>query len=162
MQALMYGIAGRYATLPVFSSGAAGAWQELAEHSRGRAETLRRKFSISEVNTAAPYASPGEMFNHLAKYKFRVSRVNSDHPLWSTEDNVAFRICHDIDGHFAAYRSGVLADFSFEGELNAAKWHERTLPEGQTRRALLTEVVGQAAYALCYGHLGLQKVAFLL
>jgi hypothetical protein len=101
------------------------------------------------------------MFSHLNKYQYRVSRANSDHPLWTVEDNVAFRICHDIDGHYAAWRAGVAADFTFEGELNAARWHEKTLPPGQIREALLTEVVGQAAYALHYGRFGLQKVAFL-
>jgi hypothetical protein len=161
MQALMQGIAERYQALPVFSPDASLAWKELAEMSRGRSETLRRKYEVFEVDTEQPYDSAGEMFRHLAKYKFRVTRANSDHPVWSVEDNVAFRICHDIDGHYAAHRAGATGDFSFEGELNAARWHERTIPSGWVRLALLTEVVGQAAYALHYGHFGLQKVAFL-
>lgn len=166
MRALMQGIAERYKALPVFSPEAAPAWMALAELSRNRAATLRRKYEVVEVDSEEePYSEFKDMVWDLVRWRFRVSRSNSSHPVWTVEDSVAFRICHDIDGHFAAWQANAVADFSFEGELNAARWHERTIPDtwlANPRRALLTEAVGQAAYALHFGHFGVQKVAFLL
>lgn len=142
------------------------AWQELMGHCYDQASLIRDDYTVIETDDPSPYASSDAMFTDLARGRIVVSTANSEHPLWTVRENVAFRLAHDVLGHWAAHRAGILADFSFEGEYNAFVWHSRTLYDAPPRTygprdALFTEVVGQAAYALEFGHFGPQKVGFM-
>jgi len=162
MLAMQRVIAAAYKQAPLFSSLAKPSWLALAAHSVENAARLRSLYAITETAESQPYRSAAEMFSDLEQGRMLVSNANSVHPLWTVAENVAFRITHDITGHYAAHCNGApVADFSWEGELAAAEWHTSTLPVGIIRDALFTEVVGQAAFFLVYGTFTDQKVAFL-
>lgn len=154
-------IADAYARAPVLANDAKPAWRQLAEWSVRIADVLRDEFIVIEVNVASPYVTPADMFRDLDRGRIRVSTINGEHPLWTNHENIAFRLVHDIMGHYQAHLADQLADFSWQGEVNAAIWHEGILPFRDVRRALFTEVIGQAAFALDRGYFGTQKVAFL-
>lgn len=127
-------IARAYAEAPVYDPKAAGAWMELAHDSDYRAQVLRNQLKIEVVDSPEPYASAKEMCDDVHKNRhFLVSRANSDHPLWTEEQNINFRIVHDILGHCV---SG--GDFGWEGENKACAAHFPLLsPNAQ--HALFTE-----------------------
>lgn len=148
-------IAQAYERAPVRDPHAVEAWRELARDSIQRAHALRQQYNISETDDPEPYADAHAMFNDLNRGNFVVSRANSDHPLWTPDENVAFRITHDILGH---YPSG--GDFTWAGENQACGSHFPLLtPNAQ--KALFTECIGQTAYANHNRGFGPQKMAFL-
>lgn len=161
MQALCSTIAKLYKALPDLDPQAKRAWHSLAYWSDDDAARLRTMFVVVEVDKDSPYETADDMFSDLDNGLFQVSRTNLVHPLWSPEQTVNFRICHDIMGHYAAHKAGKVADFSWEGELNAATEHEKALPAGACQSALATELLGQAAHYLTYGEFPANKVAFL-
>lgn len=158
----MRAIAARYAAAPLLDPAAIPAWKALAGHCWTEADRLRKSYRIVEV-AYQPYLDVAAMFNDLDSGRLLVTTANSEHPLWSVQETVASRICHDILGHYAAHRRGELADFSWEGEVNAAFEQTLALPTtGRVRAAFFTEAVGQAAFALANGgEFGPQKVAFI-
>lgn len=149
-------IARSYAEAPVFDPKAAPAWRELADDSRARADHLRKQLHIEVTDDPEPYHTPQEMAEDIHKNKhFNVSRANSEHPLWSEDDNVNFRIVHDVMGHAVAG-----GDFGWHGENLACGAHFPLLSP-QAQRALFTECVGQSAYGAQYRGFGPQKITFM-
>ena len=87
-------IAEAYAKAPVYDPKAAAAYKELADDSMRRADVLRNQLHIEEVNDPEPYPHAQAMTDDIHKRQhFQVSRANSEHPLWTPEQNVAFRRC---------------------------------------------------------------------
>lgn len=148
-------IAQAYHAAPMYDPQAHAAWDELAEDSRQRAEQIRRQYNFSVTDEDDPYANAQEMFDDMARGNFVVSRANSEHPIWTPEQNVDFRTVHDVLGHGV---SG--ADFSWEGENQACAAHSPLLSPA-AQRALFTECIAQTAYANHYGGFGPQKTVFL-
>lgn len=147
-------IAEAYAKAPVYDPKAAAAFKALADDSMRRADALRNQLDIEEVNDPEPYPHAQAMADDIHKRKhFTVSTANSEHPMWTPEQNTAFRIVHDVLGHGV---SG--GDFGWEGENRACQAHFPLLsPEAQ--KALFTECIAQTAYGAHYRHFGPQKVA---
>jgi hypothetical protein len=127
-------LAEEYAQAPVYEGKVAGYWKELAEDSRHRADVIRQQVQVEVTDEPEPYASAQEMLDDIhQKQNFLVSRANSSHPVWSIEDNVNFRIVHDVMGHGV---SG--GNFDWVGELKACAAHAPLLsPTAQV--ALLCE-----------------------
>lgn len=154
-------------TVPVFPHDmrrAADAWTELAEHSVANAKILRGMWDIRVTDESEPYADASEMFADILRGKFVVSRANSEHPIWTVEENVAFRIVHDIGGHFAAWTLGKPADFDWIGENNACAEHFADLRSaGYTLAmgALFTECIAQTGSAIRNGAFGPQKIGII-
>lgn len=149
-------IAKAYAAAPIYDPNAAPAWQELAQDSMRRAEEIGKHIKIDVVDDPEPYKSHKEMLDDIHNNKhFYVSRAHSEHPVWSTDQNVAFRICHDVLGHAVAG-----GDFGWAGE-NAACGAHFPLLSPAAQKALFTECIGQTAYGSHYRDFGPQKVAFL-
>lgn len=148
-------IAAAYAAAPTFDPSVAPAWRELADDSLARAAQLRREFAVIETDDPEPYPDAPAMFADLDRRRFVVSRANSDHPLWTPAENVAFRIVHDVAGH---YITG--GHFDWRGENLACSAHERLLSPG-ARLALFTECIAQTAFCNAYGYFGPQKVVAL-
>lgn len=149
-------IAEAYSKAPVYDPKAAPAWKELADDSVRRMQTLQNQIRIEVVDDPEPYANAQEMAEDVHKNQhFYVSRANSDHPMWTVDQNVAFRTVHDILGHVA---SG--GDFGWHGENLACGAHFPLLTES-AQKALFTECIGQTAYGAHYRAFGPQKVAFL-
>lgn len=149
-------VAEAYAKAPIYDPKAAGAWSELAQDSVRRAQVLQTQLKIEVVDAPEPYANAQEMCEDIHKNKhFYVSRANSHHPIWTVDQNVAFRIVHDVLGHCV---SG--GDFGWAGENKACAAHFPLL-SANAQKALFTECVGQTAYGAYYRSFGPQKVAFL-
>lgn len=178
-------IAGAYAALLDFrgdysqSLNVRQAWSDLAEDSRERAAGVRLLLDVRETDDAEPYPDAAAMCADIAAGRFVVSRANSDHPLWTPADNVAFRIVHDVLGHFAASvrlgypasyvravagivpPSDTVAGFDWRGETAACGAHVPLLPTLGARRALFTECLAQTAYAIDRGEFAAQRVGFV-
>ena len=163
-------IAAEYDALPVVpvfphdARRAAEAWSELAEHSQRAARTLRSIWAIAETDEPEPYADASAMFADLDAGRFTVSRANSEHPIWTVEENVNFRIVHDIAGHYAAHNLGHFADFDWIGENHACAEHFADLrSDGYVlaMAALFTECIAQTGSAIHNGAFGPQKIGIL-
>jgi hypothetical protein len=149
-------IAHAYAKAPVYDPKAALAWQELADDSRARADELRKQLHIEITDDPEPYKDAREMAGDIHKNRhFLVSRANLEHPVWTTDDGINFRIVHDILGH--AVSGG---GFDWAGENLACRAHFPLLSQN-AQRALFTECIAQTGYANHYRGFGPQKVAFL-
>lgn len=149
-------IAKAYSQMPAFDEKAIPAWQALAAESKVQADAIRAQIQVEVVDDPEPYHSAQEMCEDVHKNKhFSVSRANSDHPLWSVEDNINFRIVHDVLGHC---QSG--GDFSWRGENLACGVHF-PLVSPLAREALFTECIGQVAYRSHYRGFGPQKIGLL-
>lgn len=140
------------------------AWAELAEHSVANAAILGEMVDIGVTSDPEPYPTAAAMFEDLLAGRFVVSRANSEHPIWTVEENVAFRIVHDIGGHFAAHQCGLPAGFDWTGENNACAAHFADLAdEGLTlaMSALFTECIAQTGSAIRNGAFGPQKIGII-
>lgn len=149
-------IAKAYAQAPSFDPMAAAAWKELADDCVARAEQLKQQVHVEITDDPAPYSTPQELFEDVSKHQhLLVSQAASEHPVWTPEQVIAFRIVHDILGHSAAG-----GDFGWTGENLATAAHMPYLsPNAQ--RALFTETVGQRAYNHFYKGYGHPKITFL-
>ncbi len=131
-------IAKEYLAKPSYMVDAVPAFKALAEECtwmRGLIGPLH----ITEVPESEPYLTAQAMFDDIEAGRFRVSNLNCRHPQWTQQQNIDFRIVHDVIGHCHAK-----AGFSWKGELAAYKsqsrWHSELAAE-----ALYTEIVGQTA-----------------
>jgi death on curing protein len=148
-------IAQEYGRLPMYDPEAAKAWQALANDSMRRAAEIGKRLNVQVTDDPEPYPTPQHMFDDINKGNFVVSRANSEHPIWTPEQNVAFRTVHDVEGH---HPTG--GDFGWQGENLACGAHFGKLdPEAQ--RALMTECLGQTGAAIHNGGFGPQKVGFM-
>lgn len=166
--------------VPDVSPEIVAAWRELAEDSLERAHGVRLLVNVRITDDPEPYESAGDMCADIAHGNFVVSRAHSDHPVWDRGENVAFRIVHDVLGHFAATVGSLQADipgppivgdwdrdaaehvagFDWEGECRACAAHAPLLPSIEARKALFTECLAQTAYAIERGGFGPQVAGF--
>jgi hypothetical protein len=149
-------IAKAYVAAPTYDPNAAAAWKELADDSMRRIEVLADQIQIEYTPEPEPYETPQEMCEDVHKNQhIFVSTANSIHPVWTAEQNAAFRAVHDVLGHCV---SG--GDFGWEGENKACAAHFPLL-SSLAQKALFTECIGQAAAAAYYRSFMPQKVCFL-
>ncbi len=140
------------------SNAVLDAWDSLKNESLEHARILKQSFKI-ELEFAEPYSKASDMFADLENHTMRLSILENIHPLWSEDDNLDFRIAHDILGH---WKMGTCHNvFSFAGEINAFKSQARYLRNMESKQALYTEVIGQAAYRGTMGKFGEQKIGFI-
>jgi hypothetical protein len=152
-------IADAYAAAPVYDPSAVRYWRDLAADSVDRAAYLRRRFAVVETADPEPYPDAPAMCEDINAGRFTVSTAHCDHPVWTVAENVAFRIVHDIDGHWTTG-----GDFGWTGENLACGAHAADLARRghwAARQALFTECIAQTAYANAFGHFGEQKVVLL-
>lgn len=149
-------IAKAYSEAPVYDPKAAGAWKELAEDSKRRAEAIRNQIHVEYTNDPYPYDDVNEMAKDIRdKQHVNISKANLSHPLWSTDQALDYRLVHDVLGH-----ASVGGDWGWHGENGATSAHMPLLsPNAQ--KALFTEAIGQAAHNNVYRALAPQKIAFL-
>jgi hypothetical protein len=153
------------------------AWEDLAEDARERARGIRLLLDVQHTTDAEPYPTAEAMCADIARGRFVVSTAHTEHPLWAKADNVAFRIVHDVLGHYAASirqgwrlgdafdvrvsRARYVAEFDWSGEVAACGAHAPLLPTIGARKALATECLAQTAYAIERGGFGPQRVGFI-
>lgn len=149
-------------------------WSELALDSVQRAQTIRLLLDVEETDDPEPYDTAGQMLRDIDGGDFVVSREHSKHPLWTVEENVAFRIVHDVLGHYKASKDmgwtphlrlgdslAATAGFDWEGECAACGAHVKLL-SSPARMALFTECLGQTAYAIDRGGFTDQRVGRMM
>lgn len=147
-------IAEAYAKAPVYDPKAAAAYKTLADDSMRRANVLRKQLEVEETNNPEPYLSHDKMLDDIHKRQhYTVSQAHTEHPLWTPEQVIAYRMTHDILGHGV---SG--GGFDWEGENKATQAHMPLLST-EAQKALFTEAVAQAAYGTHYRQFGPQKIA---
>jgi hypothetical protein len=148
-------VAQAYAKLPAYDMKASLAWHELSVDSKRRAAEIHRQLKVEVVDNPQPYPTAVEMFQDIRKKRHVfISRANIDHPLWSMEDVINFRLVHMVMGF-----AGADAPFGYAGEVMASSAHAQLL-SANAKRALLTDRVGQSAYGYFYGHF-VPKIAFM-
>lgn len=149
-------IAKAYAKAPIYDPKAAPAWKELADDSMARYAILADQLEIEVVDDPDPYEDIQAMCDDVKNNQhFLVSRAQTNHPVWTAEQQIAYRAVHDVLGHCV---SG--GDYSWEGENRACAAHFPLLTRN-AQQALFSEALGQSAYTYFYRALGPQKVALL-
>lgn len=147
-------IAEAYVKAAVYDPKAAMAFKELADDSTHRALTLSKHLEIAVVNDPEPYTEAQKMADDVHKRRrLQVSRANTEHPLWTPEQVISFRICFDVLGYAVAG-----AEWDWKGD-NMAFAAYAPLLSATAQEALFAEVIGQSAYANRYRAYGPQKVA---
>lgn len=133
-------IAHRYDRAPNFDVHACPAWDALRDACTKQAAVIQSWLRVDITDDPEPCKDAASMFADIYAGRVTISRAHSNHPLWSVDDNVNFRLCHDVLGHF---RAG--ADFSWEGENLACSFHASVLSP-LANRALFTECIAQVAF----------------
>lgn len=127
-------------------------WQAFATYNVATADAIRRSLTVIETDNPEPYADSDAQSADIRRGVFYVSRSYCDHPVWTVDENVAFRIAHDVHGHHA-----IGAGFDRQGEVDVYRYSLASVPE-RFHRALFVESIGQTAYAVAAGDFGPQKV----
>ena len=138
------------------------AWAALADECGSIARACRDRYDVSETDDPEPYPDADTMVADIRLGRFIVSRAYSaHHPLWTIDQNVAFRIAHDIAGHYrcAWFVGGPVAGFDWLGELDACHEHARYLSRA-ARMALFTECIAQTGNAIHHGEFPAQYATF--
>lgn len=138
-------IATAYAKADHWDTDAAAAYKALADDSIHRAEVLKRQLHIEIVDNPHPYETLDDMIKDIHDNRhFEVTRANPEHPIWSVDQMIAFRIVHSIMGHVV---SG--GGWDWQGENLATAAHMPMLkPIAQL--ALFTESIAKTAYQTYY------------
>ena len=135
------------------------AYTVLAQECLVLASHLRVVFDIREIAEADPYKTAADMFQAIECNRFVVSNLYCEHPLWTPAENIAFRIVHDIYGHWGR-KGDNQSPFSWAGEQRSyqsqCRFHSR-----QAQRVLFTEIVGQTAVYSLTGEFPEQKAILL-
>lgn len=155
-QQLLAEVARAYDVAPLFHPCARRAWDDLADETMAHAARVTSWLDVVLVNESEPYPDEHTMFADIERGRLFVSDLHHEHPVWSPEVNRAFRIVHDVMGH---WMTG--SDFSWSGELRAWWSHDDITESVHARAALFTEAVGQVAWRIVHGHFGPQKVVVL-
>lgn len=138
------------------------AWEALADDSQWRAQKIQRELDVQVTDDPEPYPDAVTMVNDIDSGHFVVSRANCDHPVWSVNENISFRIVHDVLGHGGATSDTFgVAGFDWHGENRACAVHFPLLPV-VARHALFVECVAQTGYACARGEFGPQKVGLIV
>ncbi len=150
-------IAEAYSKAPSYEKKAASAWMELAAECKSRANVIQTHIQVSTTNHPEPYHSPDKMYDDVRKRrKLEVSLVAAEnHPIWTTQQVINYRICLDVLGYTAAN-----SDWGWEGTNKAFSAFASLLPE-LAQSALFSELIGQTAYATYYRAYGPIKICLL-
>ena len=158
-------LAGYYNNLPESADGASdvhrAAWSSLIVESTAHAKTIRESLRIKiDYVEFEPYTSARAMCVDLDGDVMKVSTLNLEHPIWTPNQNLEFRIAHDVMGHWGM-GAGECNPFSFVGEMAAYVRQSASLLSPAACDALFTEVVGQAAVRGATGKFPSQRIGFL-
>ena len=115
------------------------AWDALMTETEKLYDDISKKINIETVHGAQPYGSIDEMVADMKAGNLKVSDVGIEHPFWTPEQNLKFRAVHDYLGHLNGN------DFSLHGEYQAFLAQAEHVLSPEAKRALQTEVYGQAA-----------------
>ena len=129
------------------------AWLVFAEFVVPQVAQLREQLTIVEVDDADPYPDTVAQSADIAAGRFLVSRSHCEHPVWTSEQNIAFRIWHDVLGHHT-HQLG----FDRFGELAVYAASCCLVKETNLRKVLFVELLAQTSAAVIAGEFVEQKV----
>lgn len=174
VKSYMEQVADAYAKAPVLDKKAVPHWNALSNHTDKVLfpkiqSQLKRIYKEKNPEFQQNPNGGGFIFEPFHTYKtaeemsaevlgkgiFRVSTADSEHPIWSVEQNVKFRAVHDWYTHIINK-----APFNARGELRAYNSYTKLIPANAIPAAF-TEIVGQVSYAIVNGGFGEQKVCLL-
>lgn len=148
-------VAKEYDRAPMLDEAAVPAWRELISFVKQYTETnILPKLQVEYVS-GQPYANHTAMNADIAAGRLKVSKDYADHPVWTPEENLLFRVWHDYEHHFLGG-----SDFSLHGEwLAAQRAVEGAGVSSAAKKALSVEVYGQASAAIAHaGEFQPQKI----
>ena len=149
-----------YMARPKLESDHAKSWHVLMQNLKTQYKRLQSKFDVRFVKED-PYKSFEDMRDEvLHKGVLRIYEGDSDHPIWTPEENIIFRTVHDALGHLAGYQKGKGHRFTLRGELGVYN-RQIKLVSPEARIALFTEIVGQVCTGIVKGGFQVQKVCKL-
>lgn len=114
------------------------SWRALMAHAREVYAAVGSLLTI-EFTPRTVYFSPEDILADVERGRLEINTEHCDHPLWTPEENLLFRVVHDLLPHVLYLRP-----FSLEGEVLSFHDHVRRAPP-EARLALFTEIFGYAA-----------------
>lgn len=126
-------------------------WMVLAGFLEREAKGIREELEVTEV-PYEPYADAVEQSAAICDGHLEVSSLYNEHPIWTPEQNIAFRLWHDFVGH---HKTGL----SFETWDEIAVYNScKLLIPYHLRYVLFCESVAQIAFVDQSGGFGDQKI----
>lgn len=144
-----------YRDMPILDPSVVPLWQELAAINAAQAAALRSAFTVIVHDDLDPYETAEQMHADIDNGIYQVTSLHSHHPVWTPQQNVDFRIVHDLMGHGVAN-----SDFSLKGEVQAYQAQCKVVPV-HLWPVLFTEIIAQASYANTHHLFGEQKVGLV-
>ena len=159
-----------YDRMPAFDSGALPAYHAMREETMRQFDHMTKPVSrggmgidVESVNHD-PYGggnvnkAVGEFHNDVvnnSRMKVMSTASTGGHPVFSNDDNDAFRAVHDVFGHLGSGRG-----IDFDGEEAAYQKHSQMFSP-LARQAMATETRGQNSALRMHGDFQDQKVGIL-
>lgn len=153
----MLRIAEAYANAPVLPNGrtertiAQELWQAFGAWCIAVTERARRSGLVVPTAEPEPYVDAHAQDVDILGGRYLVSTANCDHPVWTQEQNVAFRTLHDLHGHH-----GGGFGFDPDGERRAFL-HTLPITPTHLRPVLFCESIAQLDFCVANGGFGEQK-----
>ena len=150
-----------YMEAPDFDPDAVSSYKAMIPFIEKMFKQIQTRVKVEFVNYH-PYKDADELRQDVKETGvLRIATADSDHPIFTNEQNVKFRAIHDYMSHIQAIGSRG-TEFSLRGEIAAYNVHLKTIPKAAIP-ALFTEVIGQVC---AYYYLGgrfpdEQKIAIL-
>jgi len=149
-------VAKAYIARPAYQADVAYSWRALAAYNAHMFRQIQTRVRVEFV-PQDPYGGNYQaMVSDIRNNRrLQVWTGESQHRVWTPEENWQFRAVHDYMIHFSGEHS-----FTLRGEMSAYNRHVKTAPPA-ARLALFTEVVGQVCTYLYLGKFPPQKIAQL-
>lgn len=148
-------VADAYLRAPLHDPAAVPSYQALLRDVERFFQILQSKVTVEFVDYDA-YRNADELTQDVREnHRLRVSKLFSEHPFFTKEQNWKFRAVHDWFSHILGR-----TPFSSKGEIAAYNVHAKMFSRAALP-ALFTEIVGQVAHVHVKGDFPVQKVAIL-
>lgn len=149
-------IAIAYAQAPIFENKAAISWKALADDSVARLPYIQEQIDIEYTREPAPYETGHDLAKDVKGGKIKISILEiNDHPIWTPDQVLAFRVCYNILGKAPAG-----SDDSWPG-VNVSASHYLPYLSSSARQAAFTEIIGRKAYLIQFEGLVPRKIVHL-
>jgi hypothetical protein len=149
-------VAKAYLARPAYEPAAVPSWRALVAHVEQMFRQVQSRVRV--VFTAHdPYEGNYAALREdvVRNRRLQIWTGESDHRVWTPEQNWKFRAVHDYMIHVAGDHG-----FTLRGEMSAYNRHARIAPP-TARPALFTEIVGQVCTYFFLNRFPEQKIAFL-
>lgn len=131
-------------------------WKRCGEWFVTVADGIKRLFDDTDihlhiVDVDEPYRTAIEQSRDILRGRYMVSGNHCDHPIWTEEQNISFRIVHDVFGH---HFLGLGFDFGGECEVLSDTLEMIGQPFG---KVLLVDSLGQLCASSVSNEFPVQK-----